>query len=133
MRTLVVPAGDRPKPLEVMEKTLDAVSTPVQLAVETATVSLTSGVAADDDLHAAPSDGLRERIRIVARVADDGASLSMRDQLVGGGHVVAIPRPQRDVERAALAVGDDIELRRETSSTTTQTVAEDPPFPPAAS
>ena len=57
----------------------------------------------------------------------------MFEQLVGRDHVVTIARRQRDVERAPFDVGDRVNLCRKTSSTTTQTIDDDPPFPPEAS
>jgi hypothetical protein len=116
-----------------MKQALNAVSPPIESTIQSASIVLSSGVATDDDFHATTSDLLREIIRVVTSVANQGSPLSVSEEFVDGGNVVAIPRRQRYVERAPPKVGDDVDLRRETSSTTTQTVCLDPPFPPAAS
>ena len=65
---------------------------------------------------------------IVASVTDEGAALRVFEQLVGRDHVVTIARRQRDVERAPFDVGDRVDLCRESSSTTTQTIDDAPVF-----
>ena len=132
-RGLVIAAGDGAEAFDVVKEALDTITFPIETTVESSAISLSCRVTADDDLHGAPSNLPREIVRVVARVADEGAPLSVREQLVGGDHIVTISLRQRDVERPPLEVGDRVDLRRESSSTTTQTIDDDPPFPPAAS
>ena len=130
---LVVAAGHGAESFDVVEEALDAITFSIQSAVETPSIPLPGGIAADNDLHCAASNLACQVIGVVARVADEGTPLSVLEQLAGCGHVVAISRRQRDVERTPLEVGYRVDLRREPPSTTTQTIDDDPPFPPAAS
>jgi hypothetical protein len=57
----------------------------------------------------------------------------MCQELISDGHLMAMTGRQRHMERSSLYVGDDVNLCRESSSTTTKTICVDPPFPPAAS
>ena len=130
---LVVPSGHRTESLETVEKDFHTIAPPVQVSVEPTAAALARRIAGDDDLHASLANGTSERVRIVAAVAGQCAPLGVREQLLGGDHFVALPLRERDVERSRLGVDDDVELGRESSSTTTQSVAFDPPFPPDAS
>ena len=130
---LVIAAGDGPESFDVVKEALDAITFSIQATIETSPISLSSGIAADDDLHGAAADLAREVVGVISGIADEGVPLSVREKFVGCDHVVTISRRQRDVERSALEVGDRVDLRGEASSTTTQTIDDDPPFPPAAS
>jgi hypothetical protein len=130
---LVVASGDGAEALEVVEEDLDEVSAAIELSVESSAPSLSRGVAADDDLHAASANLASEVVGVVASVADEGAPVGVREQLVGDGHFVALALGQRDVERAAFRVDERVDLGGEATSRTTQSVSLDPPFPPEAS
>ena len=131
--SLVVAACNGAEALDVVEEALDAKAFSIEAAIEPPSISLPCGVAADDDLHIASANLPRQVVRVVAGVADECAPLSVLEQLVSRDHVVTISLRQCDVERTPLEVGDRMDLRREPSSTTTQTIDDDPPFPPAAS
>ena len=77
--------------------------------------------------------GVDELVGVVARVADEGLTASVVEQLLGGDHFVALARRERDVDRAAFGVDDGVELGRKTSSRAAQSISFDPPFPPDAS
>jgi hypothetical protein len=53
---------------------------------------------------------LDELVGVVACVADEGLASGVAKQLLGGDHFVAVPRRERDVDRAALGVDDGMEL-----------------------
>src|SRR5437868_5189195 len=88
---------------------------------------------ADNRLHTAIADFANEGVGIVAGVANECSAASVIKELFGDGHLMAMTGREHHMERSALAVGDRVELGRESSSTTTQTIGLDPPFPPAAS
>ena len=131
--SLIVAAGHGTEPFNVVEEAFDSIAFSIESAVEAPSIFLSGGIAADDDLHFAPSNLPRQIVGVVARVTDKSMALRVLEQLVGCDHVMAISRRQRDVERTTFEVGERVDLRRESSSTTTQTIADDPPFPPAAS
>jgi len=133
VRPLVVAAGDGAKALEVVEQALNAISSAVEATIEASAIAFSRRVAADDNLHATTTNVAAEGVGVVAGVADQCATLSVYQQFIGRRHVVAIARGERYVKRTAFPIGDDVDFRREASSTTTQTVCLDPPFPPAAS
>lgn len=116
-----------------MEEAFDAISAPIELLVEAAAITLSSRIAADDDLHSAAANRAGEVIGVVAGIADESLALRVSEQFVGDCHFVTVPGRQCYMEWPTFAVGDDVKLCREASSTTTQTVCVDPPFPPAAS
>jgi hypothetical protein len=57
----------------------------------------------------------------------------MLDQVFRFRRVVLLARREDDVEWLTLTGGDGVELGRKTSSRAAQSIASDPPFPPAAS
>ena len=91
------------------------------------------GLGVDDRLHSLGSNGLSERVRVVAGVADECLAASVREKLVGGDHLVPLAGRERDVDRPRFRVDDGVELGRKTSSRAAQSIALDPPFPPDAS
>jgi hypothetical protein len=50
-----------------------------------------------------------------------------------GFDMVLLTRRELDVDRASFGVDERVDLGGETTSRTTQRIADDPPFPPAAS
>jgi hypothetical protein len=116
-----------------VEEAFDAKAVSIEFRVESSPIPLPRRVTADDGLLAASADFASESVGVLARVGDESLAVGVREKLVGGDHVVTVARCQRDVERAPFEVDDRVDLRGESSSTTTQTIDEDPPFPPAAS
>jgi hypothetical protein len=55
------------------------------------------------------------------------------DDLFRNGRLVLLTRRELDVDRASFGVDERVDLGGETTSRTTQRIADDPPFPPAAS
>jgi hypothetical protein len=54
--------------------------------------------------------GVKEVVRVVASIAEEGLASGMGKQLLGGGHFVVVPRRERDVDRTALGVDNGVEL-----------------------
>ncbi len=84
-------------------------------------------------LHSPAPHGGAKSVRVVTRIRDHRLAVSLREQLVGHHHFVALARREREVERAALGVDDGVELCRNASSRASQSIAFDPPLPPDAS
>jgi len=131
-RGLVVAGRDGAKPLQVVKEDLDEIALAIELANE-AMFDFSLGLRVDDGLHAARADGSDELVRVVTGVADESFPTSVEEQLLGGDHLMALPRRERDVDRAAFGVDDGVEFGRKTSSRAAQSVSFDPPFPPDAS
>jgi len=84
-------------------------------------------------LHAQLPDRADDRIGIVPGICDESLAGRVLDQILRFGRVVLLAGREDDVERLALTGGDRVELGRKTSSRAAQSIASDPPFPPAAS
>ena len=75
-----------------------------------------------------------DRVGIVAGVSYEGfAARVVLDDRRSDGRFVLLAWRELDVERPALRVDEGVDLRGESTSRTTQRIADDPPFPPAAS
>jgi hypothetical protein len=119
--------------LEVVEEHLDQVPYLVGLPVEPGLLPA-NRVGMNDRLHPGVLHALADRVRVVARVADElFAARVVTDDRLGDCRLVLLPRCDFDVERAAFRVGEGVDLGGEPTSRTTQCIADDPPFPPAAS
>lgn len=70
---------------------------------------------------------------IVAGIGDTGFAGGLRDESPSDGGFVLLAWRKFEVERAALEVYDRVELGRKTSTRASQSIASEPPFPPAAS
>ena len=88
----------------------------------------------DDRFHSKLLHASSDGVRVVRRVREDfltscvGAEDVFRD-----GRLVLLAWRELDVERPTLRVDEGVDLRGESTSRTTQCIALDPPFPPAAS
>lgn len=116
-----------------MEEALDAISSSVKSTIKVAATTLSCRVTADDHLHAPMTNAAHQSVRVITSITKQRAALRVVNEFVGGTHFVPMPRRQRYVQRQPLHVGDYVDLRREATSRTTQSVTVDPPFPPAAS
>jgi hypothetical protein len=130
---LLVATGDGSKTFDVMEEALDIPAKAIKGARLATAVVLSRGVHGDDGLHAPPPDGTDDRVGVVPRVCDESLAGRVLDQVFRFRRVVLLARREDDVERLALTGGDCVELGRKTSSRAAQSIASDPPFPPAAS
>jgi hypothetical protein len=132
-RGLLEAGGEGAETLEVMEEDLDTVALRVCASVE-AQLLVTRGIRVDDRLDVQRLQLATNRVRIVARVRYERfAARVMGDDRLGDGRLVLLARREFDVERAPFGVDESVDLRGEATSRTTQRIADDPPFPPAAS
>lgn len=75
-----------------------------------------------------------DRVGVVAGVGYEGFTARVvLDDRRGNGRFVLLAWRDLDVERPSLRVDEGVDLRGESTSRTTQRIADDPPFPPAAS
>lgn len=132
-RRLVVTGGHGAEALEGVEAALDAVTQGVEPAVEPELDAGVRRVELDDRLHPARPDGVDDRLRGVAGVADERLALGVGNEFFGLDGFVPVALRQRDVERLPLRRGDRVDLGRNASSRTPKMISSDPPFPPAAS
>lgn len=130
---LLVAAGDGSKPFDVMKKAFNVSTKAIEGARLTAAVVLSRGIHRDDGLHAPPPDRTDDRVGIVPRICDESFAGRVSDQVLRFRRVVLLAGREDDVKRLPLACRDRVDLGRKTSSRAAQSIASDPPFPPAAS
>jgi len=88
----------------------------------------------NDRLHAQFLHAGSDRVRVVARVRDDfSAACVGSEDTLGDCRLVLWARRELDVERPTLRIDEGVDLRGESTSRTTQCIALEPPFLPAAS
>ena len=114
-----------------MKEHLDEIAKTIEPAIQSRLLGA-AGMRTDDGLHLALRHGGSEAIRVVARVADQGCTAGVKEQLVGYGRLVLLAGREAEVERSAERVDERVDLRGEAASRATQCVALDPPFPPEA-
>lgn len=130
---LLVARGDRPKAFEPMKEAFNLASQPIQLPILPSAVVLARRVHRDDRLELSLARSVHNPVGVVTGIGDQRLAGRVLDEVLSFSRVVLLPRGQRDFERLAFRRGDDVELRRKTSPRTPQSIASDPPFPPAAS
>jgi hypothetical protein len=130
---LFVAAGDGSKAFDVMEETLDISTKAIEGTRLAAPVVLARGIHRDDGLHAPPSDRGYDRVGVVPGICDESLAGRVLDQVLRFRGVVLLAGREDDVKGLPLACSDGVELGRKTSSRAAQSIASDPPFPPAAS
>ena len=129
---LVVPAGDSPVPLQVVEEALDLVAKAIKrLVVPPLPGPLLAG--GDDGLLAAGCQVREDRIRVIAAISDARIADDKIDQLVCDRAVVLLAGSDQNLERPAALVNDRVDLRREPTTGSPDVVFLGPPSPPAAS
>ena len=129
---LLVAGGDAAARFERVEEDLDEIAVAVQLLVVATNVS-PRGIGRDDVFHAAGADGATDMASIVAGVGNTGVASGLCDERRRDGGFVLLARGQLDVERTTLEIYDRVELGRKASTRASQSIASEPPFPPAAS
>jgi hypothetical protein len=130
---LLVAAGDGSEAFDVMEEAFDISTKTIEGARLAPAVVFSGGIHRDDGLHAPPPDRADDRIGVVPRICDESFAGRVLDQVLRFRRVVLLAGREDDVKRFPLAGGDRVELGRKTSSRAAQSIASDPPFPPAAS
>jgi hypothetical protein len=130
---LLVTAGDGSEAFDVMEEALHISAKAIEGARLAAAVVLSRGIHRDNGLHAPPPDRADDCVGVVPRICDESFSGRVLDQVLCFRRVVLLAGREDDVKRLPFAGGDRVELGRKTSSRAAQSIASDPPFPPAAS
>jgi hypothetical protein len=130
---LLVAAGDGAKAFDVMEEALDISAEAIKGARLATAIVLSRGIHRDDGLHASLADRTDDRVGVVSRIRDESFADRVLDQVLRFRRVVLLTGREDDVERLPLTGSDRVELGRKTSSRAAQSIASDPPFPPAAS
>ena len=90
-----------------MEKHLDQVALLIDSAVQPMLL-LPLGLRMNDRLHASVAHGTYEVVRVVAGITNQSLAMCVGKQLLGGYHLVPLPRRQRDVERTCFRVDDGV-------------------------
>ncbi len=129
---LVVAGGEATAVLEAAEHALDGVAALIEGLAEAAfpaTVRL-GWYVGDRTLVL---DDVADAVAVIGAVGvNDAAPRQRCQQLLGGPAVGRLSRRQQEGERAALPVGDGMNLGVATPATDPDRLAVGPPFPPAA-
>lgn len=135
----IVPSGlleasrDGAETLRVVEEDFHSKAQGVPTAVEPRLL-LAYGMRMDHGSHAERFHLPANRVRVVSGVRYERfAACVLRDDRFGNGRVMPLSGRELDMERAAFCVDEGVDLRGEATSRVTQCIADDPPFPPAAS
>lgn len=132
-RGLLEARSEGPESLEVMEEDLDTVALTVSTTVK-ARLVLATRVCVDDRFDLLRLQLVADGIRIVTGVGYERFSARVvLDDRRGDRRLVLLARRDLDVERPPFRVDEGVDLRGEPTSRMTQCIADDPPFPPAAS
>src|SRR5258707_1884665 len=116
-----------------MEEALDVSAKTIEGARLATPVVLARWVHGDDGLHASSANCADDRIGIVPGVGDESFAGRVVDQSLRFRRVVLLAGREDDVKGFAFGRRDRVDLGGKTSSRTAQSIASDPPFPPAAS
>ena len=130
---LLVATGDCSKAFDVMEEALDLATQTIEGTILSASVVFACRVHRNDRLHASRSGCADNAVCVVTGVGDQRLASRVFDERLRLGGIVMLTWGQNDVERFAFGRRDRVDFGRKTSSRTAQTIALDPPFPPAAS
>ena len=130
---LLEACGDGPEALEPMKEAFDLTPKSVEGLVRPTAVELAGGVHGNDWLHSALFGRVDDVVGVVAGISHQCFAGGVLNEVLGFRRVVLLPGRQGDFERLSLGGRDRVNFRRKASSRTAQTIASDPPFPPAAS
>jgi len=114
-----------------VEEDLDELALAVELLVVAKNLSA-RWIRRDDVLHPASADGLADVAGVVARVRNAGLAASVLDERLRDRCLVLLTGRELDVKRPPLEVYDGVELGCKASTRMSQSIASEPPFPPAA-
>jgi len=129
---LVVPAGDAPVPLQVVEEAFH----PIAQAIERSVVPTLLGSFLpgwDHGLEATSLELLENLVGVVVAVGNAGIPRDEVDQPVRHRTVVPLSRGDQDFQRATVEVDDGMDLRRPATPRAPDVVFLGPPRPPAES
>jgi hypothetical protein len=116
-----------------MKEALNLATKTIERAGDSPPVVLPRRVHGDDGLHSARPNRLDDVVRVVARVSNQRIASCVFNQVLRLHRIMLLAGRQNDVERFACCRRDRMDFGRKASSRTAQSIAADPPFPPAAS
>jgi hypothetical protein len=116
---------------QATETAFDAIALFVKLLV-VLTLLFAGPFGRDDRFGAHPFDVRHDGVSVIALVGDDGLGLPLPEQLHGLRAVVDLTGGDAEVDRLALLVGQQVDLRRQTSSGTPQSLVRAPFLRPVA-
>lgn len=116
-----------------MEEALDIPAQTMEDSGFAAPVVLSRRIHRNDRLHVPAVDRIDNAIGIVSGICNQSLTGRVRDQVLCLRRVVLLAGGEDDVKRLAFGGRDRVNFGRKTSSRTAQSIASDPPFPPAAS
>src|SRR5262245_36043928 len=127
----VIAGGDMAKMLQFVEEALDAVAQPIgDLVVGDSDRARSFGW--DDRFGMSLSNQFAQGIAVVGLVGNDAPGGDVFEQLRGSGDVMRLAAGENEAQRPALGIGKDMDLGRQSSSRTPQSLVLAPPFPVAA-
>src|SRR5207244_10138537 len=115
------------KVLEFVEAALDAVA----LAIEHLVVRdnrLAAAVRGDHRFHAGSLNSLSDGIAVVGFVGDDRLALDTVQHRLGGAALVHLAAGQAEAQRPPERVGEQMDLGRQSTTGTPQSLVVRPPF-----
>jgi hypothetical protein len=130
-RSAVVARGDAPEVFELVEEALDAVPEPVGDRIMR-DLDLARAGRGNDRLGFSLGDQLAQSVAVISLVGNDAAAFEIRQKLRRGGAVVGFSAGQDEAKRPPLSIGQSVDLGRQSSSGTPQSLIRSPPFPVAA-
>lgn len=125
--SLFVAGGEYAEALELVEKQLDVETLAVQLAIERTEAGISTGMLANHGLQAALIELVSQFAAVVGSVSDESPTLRILDELLSNSGFVELTGPQIDNQRLHGQVHDDMNFRRKTATTATETI--DSPLP----
>jgi hypothetical protein len=130
-RSAVVARGDAPEVFELVEEALDAVPEPVGDRIMR-DLDLARAGRGNDRLGFSLGDQLAQSVAVISPVGNDAAAFEIRQKLRRSGAVVGFSAGQDEAERPPSSIGQSVDLGRQSSSGTPQSLIRSPPFPVAA-
>lgn len=130
---LVEARGQAAEAFETVEEALHSIPRRVGRAIEPRLIR-SDRMRMNDRLHTQRLHARSDRVRVVPRVCEDFFAASvLSEDFFCDRRLVLLARRELDVERPTSRIDEGVDLRGESTSRTTQCIALDPPFPPAAS
>lgn len=127
----VVAGCDAAEMLELVDAALDAIAQFVEPPIEAIDAN-PPRMRGDHGFGADCVDGLAEGLAVIGGVCDDGLRFLLVYQARRGDEIVDLPACERKAQRSAERVGEQMNLGRQSSSRTPQSLVARPPFPVAA-
>jgi hypothetical protein len=128
---LFVSCGESAEVLELGEASLDAVTLSIEFFVMGALL-LAIGFGRNDGDRSHGLDVIKDGLTVIALIGQHPLGLSFPEQLDGLGAVVDLAAGDEKIDRQAQFVGQQVDLRRQTSSGAPQSLVRVPFLRPVA-